>query len=311
MNRRPRQCGRDISGVLLLDKPSGIYSNRVVQEVKHIFNANKAGHTGALDPLASGMLPICLGEATKFSQYLLNANKRYIVIAFLGERTDTSDANGNVIKTRPLNFNKFELYSALNDFLGDTMQIPSMYSALKHKGQALYKYARKDIIIKRNPRLISVYKIHLIYWKCNFIKLEIFCSKGTYIRTIIDDLGEKLGCGAHVIMLRRIHVAHYSFNDMITLEKLNYLFNKFNKKFFLPKKEIDSLLLPIDSPVIHFPVINLSLLESTCLKQGRIICINNNSIRGLVRVTESDNHKFIGIARIIENGCLIPHRLIV
>jgi tRNA pseudouridine55 synthase len=203
---RPRRRGRDVHGVLLLDKPQGVSSNDVLQKVKRIFNANRAGHTGALDPLATGMLPICLGEATKFSQYLLDSDKRYRVIARLGERTDTSDADGNIVQTRPVSFSQADLDSALESFRGETLQVPSMFSALKHQGRPLYEYARQGIEIAREPRPITVYELQFIRWQDNELELEIHCSKGTYIRTIIDDLGEKLGCGAHVIMLRRVQV---------------------------------------------------------------------------------------------------------
>ena len=217
---RPRRRGRDVHGVLLLDKPQGASSNDVLQKVKRIYNANRAGHTGALDPLATGMLPICLGEATKFSQYLLDSDKRYRVIAKLGQRTDTSDADGQVVEERPLTFSDEQLAAALDSFRGETQQVPSMYSALKYQGKKLYEYARQGIDVPREARPINVYELLFIRHEGDELELEIHCSKGTYIRTIIDDLGEKLGCGAHVIYLRRLAVSKYPVERMVTLEQL-------------------------------------------------------------------------------------------
>lgn len=215
-----RRKGREINGVLLLDKPQDISSNDALQKVRRMFNASKAGHTGALDPLATGMLPICLGEATKFSQFLLDSDKRYRVIARLGQRTDTSDAHGEVIQERPVQFTQQALYDALDSFRGETLQVPSMYSALKHQGKPLYEYARQGIEVEREARPITVYELQFIRWEGDELELEIHCSKGTYIRTIIDDLGEKLQCGAHVIFLRRLEVADYPKERMVTLEQL-------------------------------------------------------------------------------------------
>ncbi|MGL5762902.1 MAG: tRNA pseudouridine(55) synthase TruB, partial [Plesiomonas shigelloides] len=206
---RPRRRGRDVHGILLLDKPQGITSNDALQKVKRLYNANKAGHTGALDPLATGMLPICLGEATKFSQYLLDSDKRYRVIAKLGQRTDTSDSDGEVIQERPVQVTAEQLDEALTHFRGDLQQIPSMYSALKYEGKPLYEYARQGIEVPRESRPITVYELTLIRFEGDEVELEVHCSKGTYIRTIVDDLGERLGCGAHVIYLRRLVVATY------------------------------------------------------------------------------------------------------
>ena len=221
---RPRRRGRDVHGVLLLDKPQGASSNDVLQKVKRIYNANRAGHTGALDPLATGMLPICLGEATKFSQYLLDSDKRYRVIAKLGQRTDTSDADGQVVEERPLTFSDEQLAAALDSFRGETQQVPSMYSALKYQGKKLYEYARQGIEVPREARPITVYELLFIRREGDELELEIHCSKGTYIRTIIDDLGEKLGCGAHVIFLRRLAVSKYlttEYTRLFTRAALN------------------------------------------------------------------------------------------
>ncbi|MBD9251223.1 MAG: tRNA pseudouridine(55) synthase TruB, partial [Cronobacter sakazakii] len=180
---RPRRRGRDVHGVLLLDKPQGLSSNDALQKVKRIYNANRAGHTGALDPLATGMLPICLGEATKFSQYLLDSDKRYRVIARLGQRTDTSDADGTVVEERPVTFSEQQLQDALESFRGDTLQVPTMFSALKYQGKPLYEYARQGIEVPREARPITVYELLFIRHEGDELELEVHCSKGTYIRT--------------------------------------------------------------------------------------------------------------------------------
>ncbi|MBE5252707.1 tRNA pseudouridine(55) synthase TruB [Mixta mediterraneensis] len=308
---RPRRRGRDVHGVLLLDKPQGASSNDVLQKVKRIFNANRAGHTGALDPLATGMLPICLGEATKFSQYLLDSDKRYRVIARLGERTDTSDADGNVVQTRPVTFTQAELDAALDSFRGETQQIPSMFSALKYQGRPLYEYARQGIEIARDARSITVYELQFIRWHDDELELEIHCSKGTYIRTIIDDLGEKLGCGAHVIMLRRVQVARYPFEKMVTLEQLNALLNAATEAGIPLAEQLDPLLLPMDSPASAFPEVNLPSTVAAYFRQGQPVQASNTPPEGLVRVTEGDERKFIGMAEIADDGRVAPRRLVV
>lgn len=256
---RPRRRGRDINGVLLLDKPQGMSSNDALQKVKRIYNANRAGHTGALDPLATGMLPICLGEATKFSQYLLDSDKRYRVIARLGQRTDTSDADGQIVEERPVTFSAEQLAAALDTFRGDIEQIPSMYSALKYQGKKLYEYARQGIEVPREARPITVYELLFIRHEGNELELEIHCSKGTYIRTIIDDLGEKLGCGAHVIYLRRLAVSKYPVERMVTLEHLRELVEQAEQQDIPAAELLDPLLMPMDSPASDYPVVNLPL----------------------------------------------------
>lgn len=308
---RPRRRGRDVHGVLLLDKPQGVSSNDVLQKVKRIFNANRAGHTGALDPLATGMLPICLGEATKFSQYLLDSDKRYRVIARLGERTDTSDADGNIVQTRPVSFSQADLDSALESFRGETLQVPSMFSALKHQGRPLYEYARQGIEIAREPRPITVYELQFIRWQDNELELEIHCSKGTYIRTIIDDLGEKLGCGAHVIMLRRVQVARYPYERMVTLEQLNTLLTEATEAGIPLETQLDPLLLPMDSPACDFPEVNIPPAVADFFRQGQPVQASNAPAQGLVRVSEGEARKFIGMAEIADDGRLAPRRLVV
>ncbi|MEI3775315.1 tRNA pseudouridine(55) synthase TruB [Pectobacterium brasiliense] len=308
---RPRRRGRDIHGVLLLDKPQGVSSNDVLQKVKRIFNANRAGHTGALDPLATGMLPICLGEATKFSQYLLDSDKRYRVIARLGQRTDTSDADGNVIEERAIGFSATDLEQALEGFRGTTQQVPSMYSALKYQGRKLYEYARQGLTVPREAREITVYELQFIRWEGDELELEIHCSKGTYIRTIIDDLGEKLGCGAHVIYLRRLQVATYPTERMVTLEQLAALAEQAQTQELQLSQSLDPLLMPMESPVIDFPEVNLTPVVAGYLKLGQAVQAANVPSNGMVRITEGDEHKFIGMGEIDSDGRVAPRRLVV
>jgi len=308
---RPRRRGRDVHGVFLLDKHQGASSNDVLQKVKRLFNANKAGHTGALDPLATGMLPVCLGEATKFSQYLLDSDKRYRVIARLGERTDTSDADGNIVETRAITFDQAALDAALDYFRGDTLQVPTMFSALKYQGRKLYEYAREGITVPREARPIKVFELQFIRWEGDELELEIHVSKGTYIRTIIDDLGERLGCGAHVIMLRRLQVARYPIERMVTLEQLQEVAATVNMAETPDYSALDALLLPMDSPAEEFPIVNLLPAVAAYFKQGMPVQVADAPEQGLVRVTEGNAHKFIGMAEIADDGRVAPRRLVV
>ncbi|ELY3466186.1 tRNA pseudouridine(55) synthase TruB [Cronobacter universalis] len=308
---RPRRRGRDVHGVLLLDKPQGLSSNDALQKVKRIYNANRAGHTGALDPLATGMLPICLGEATKFSQYLLDSDKRYRVIARLGQRTDTSDADGTVVEERPVTFSEQELQDALESFRGDTLQVPTMFSALKYQGKPLYEYARQGIEVPREARPITVYELLFIRHEGDELELEVHCSKGTYIRTIIDDLGEKLGCGAHVIYLRRLAVSKYPVERMVTLEQLNALLEEAQTRETAPSELLDPLLMPMDSPAADYPVVNLPLTSSVYFKNGNPVRTSDAPSEGLVRVTEGEAQKFLGMGEIDSEGRVAPRRLVV
>lgn len=308
---RPRRRGRDIHGVLLLDKPQGLSSNDALQKVKRLYNANRAGHTGALDPLATGMLPICLGEATKFSQYLLDSDKRYRVIAKLGQRTDTSDADGQIVEERPVSFSAAQLDEALESFRGDTQQVPTMFSALKYQGKPLYEYARQGIVVPREARPITVYELLFIRHEGDELELEVHCSKGTYIRTIVDDLGEKLGCGAHVIFLRRLAVSKYPIERMVTLEQLNALVEEAQTRDIAPGELLDPLLMPMDSPAADFPLVNVLPEVAVYFKNGQPVRVAGAPLNGLVRVTEGDDAKFIGMAEIDDQGRVAPRRLVV
>lgn len=307
---RPRRRGRDVHGVLLLDKPQGASSNDVLQKVKRIYNANRAGHTGALDPLATGMLPICLGEATKFSQYLLDSDKRYRVIAKLGQRTDTSDADGTVVEERPLTFSDEQLAAALDSFRGETQQVPSMYSALKYRGKSSTNMP-VGIDVPREARPINVYELLFIRHEGDELELEIHCSKGTYIRTIIDDLGEKLGCGAHVIYLRRLAVSKYPVERMVTLEQLQALVEQAMAQDIPAAQLLDPLLMPMDSPASDYPLVNIPETSAVYFKNGNPVRTAGAPLQGTVRVTEGEEGKFLGMGEIDDEGRVAPRRLVV
>ena len=302
---KPRKRGRDIHGVFLLDKPQGMSSNDIMQKVKRIFQANKAGHTGALDPLATGMLPICLGEATKFSQFLLDADKRYLVTAKLGERTDTSDAEGQIVETRDVKVKTPEILTALEQFRGDILQVPTMFSALKHNGKPLYEYARQGITVEREARPITIFELNFIEYNAPYLTLEVHCSKGTYIRTLVDDLGEVLSCGAHVTMLRRTAVADYPTEKMLDWNALQAL----AESQYLSL--LDALLLPMDTAVAKLPALTLNESQTQGIGFGQRIKFDNpNSLQGQVRLFSHEN-RFLGVAVIDENNVIRPQRLVV
>lgn len=311
MGRRPRRRGRPVDGIILLDKPTGITSNSALQKVKNIFFAEKAGHTGALDPLATGMLPICFGEATKFSQFLLDSDKRYRVIAKLGERTNTSDSDGEVVETREVKVSLGDLERSIASFRGDTMQVPSMFSALKHEGKPLYEYARAGIEVPREARKITVYEITLLRFEGHEVEMEVHCSKGTYIRTIVDDLGEMLGCGAHVTMLRRIGVSKYPYERMVTLEQLEALLEQAREQDIQPREQLDPLLLPLDSAVQDLREVNLIPAVASYALQGQAVNIPNAPAEGeVVRMTVGEERTFIGVGETDAEGMLKPRRLV-
>ncbi len=302
---KPRKRGRDIHGVFLLDKPQGMSSNDIMQKVKRIFQANKAGHTGALDPLATGMLPICLGEATKFSQFLLDADKRYLVTAKLGERTDTSDAEGQIVETHEVKVKTPEILTALEQFRGDILQVPTMFSALKHNGKPLYEYARQGITVEREARPITIFKLNFIEYNAPYLTLEVHCSKGTYIRTLVDDLGELLDCGAHVTMLRRTAVADYPTEKMLDWHALQSLAEPQDLSL------LDALLLPIDTAVAKLPALTLNESQTQGIGFGQRIKFDNpNRLQGQVRLFSHEN-RFLGVAVIDENNVIRPQRLVV
>ena len=302
MNNQPR-LKRDISGILLLDKPLNLTANAALQIVKRLFAAKKAGHTGSLDPLATGMLPICFGEATKFSQYLLDSDKQYYVVAKLGVKTTTGDMEGEVVEQRsvPPLTEKY-LQEILSKFRGAVSQVPSMYSALKHQGKPLYEYARKGITIERPARTINIYRLDLIAFTEDTLTLEVDCSKGTYIRTLIEDIGDALGCGAHVTTLRRPQVAGYDPEQMVTMDELEKLAQTNN--FGL----LDAHLLTVDTAVQHWPLLNISEAAFYYLRRGQPIIIPRAPANGWVRLMS--NERFLGVGEILSDGKVAPRRLV-
>ncbi len=306
-----RRKGRPINGVILLDKPTGISSNDALQKVKRIYFAEKAGHTGALDPLATGMLPICLGEATKFSQFLLDSDKRYRVIAKLGERTNTSDSDGEVVETRPVDVTLEKLEVCIEKFRGESDQVPSMFSALKYQGKPLYEYARKGIEVPRESRKITVYEIVLHRFEGDEVEMEVHCSKGTYIRTIVDDLGEMLGCGAHVTMLRRTAVAKYPCEKMVTLEQLNELLEQAHREEIAPRELLDPLLMPMDTAVEDLPEVNLIPELADMVQHGQPVQVLGAPEQGSLRLTMGEERLFIGVGEMNDDGKIAPKRLVV
>jgi len=295
---------KKINGILLLDKPLDMTSNFALQKVKRLFQAKKAGHTGSLDPLATGMLPICFGEATKISQFLLESNKYYQVEIKLGVKTSTGDAEGKITSERPVPaISEQQLETVLAEFLGTIEQIPPMYSALKINGKPLYSLARKGLEIKREPRTIHIYGMDLGEVNGDKVTFNVHCSKGTYVRTLAEDIGERLGCGAHVSALRRPCVSPYENNPMFTFSDLEGL---------LEAQGPDSLLkclLPMDSSVQHFPEVKLSSSATFYIKMGQPVMIPHLPIDGLVRIFSDHNH-FIGIGEILDDGRVAPKRLI-
>lgn len=293
----------EVNGILLLDKPIDMTSNGALQKVKRLFQAKKAGHTGSLDPLATGMLPICFGEATKFSQFLLDADKSYWVKAKLGVQTTTGDREGEIIATHPVNVDSFYLEKVLQNFKGEQDQVPPMYSALKHQGKPLYKLARCGIEVERKPRRIQIYSLHLECIDGDEFIFQVRCSKGTYIRTLVEDIGHALACGAHVVELRRMEVSPYQNQTIYTLSELETIAEKKDHESLLAK------LLPVETSVMAFPAITLSTASAFYLKMGQAVRINEIEKNAMVRLFTEDG-KFIGMGEGQDDGRIKPSRLL-
>jgi tRNA pseudouridine55 synthase len=304
-----------VNGIILLDKPLGISSNGALQRVKRLFDAAKAGHTGALDPLATGLLPLCFGESTKFSQFLLDADKRYQTTAKLGIKTASGDAEGEVLETRPVETVSSERVRALlaEHFSGEITQVPSMYSALKHEGQPLYKLARQGIEVKVKSRQVHIHRIELLAVREDELDLDIWCSKGTYVRSIVEDLGELLGCGAHVSCLRRLESGPYRANMMISLEQIEAIADALLQPEGKEgtQQALDALLLPVWSPLEYLPALCLEPSQADQIRQGKTIR-QSSSESGLVRLfasSENGDELFLGLAELTEEGEIVPRRL--
>lgn len=317
MSRKRR--GRDVHGVMVLDKPAGMSSSNAVQCVKRLFDARKVGHTGSLDPLATGVLPLCFGEATKFSQYLLDSDKRYWAKVRLGVATDSGDADGKIVAERAVpNITRERVDAALDAFRGDIEQVPSMFSAVKHQGKPLYKFARQGIEIERQARPVTVYANDIVDFGGDELTLNIHCSKGTYVRNIAHDLGDALGCGAHVCALRRTGAGPYTEADLVTTERLEALRAE--------GRSLDDLLRPVASAVGQWPPVQLADAPAFYLKQGQPVFVPHAPTQGWVRLFEAGGERrparwrlagesadgvFLGVGEILDDGRVAPRRLVV
>ena len=298
-----KRIRRDVSGIIILDKPRGFTSNAALQKVRWLLNAEKAGHTGSLDPLATGVLPLCFGEATKFSQYLLDADKGYETVAQLGVTTTTADAEGEVIERKPFSVSQAQLEAALPQFRGDLQQIPPMYSALKRDGQPLYKLARAGEIVEREPRSVTIARLDLLSLDDDRARLAVACSKGTYIRTLVEDIGHALGCGAHVAELRRTQAGPFDLSQTVSLEELERVHSEGGAE------AVDAFLKPVDSGLEHWPLLQLSEHSAFYWLHGQPVRAPEAPKFGMVRV-QDHNGRFIGIGEVSEDGRIAPRRLI-
>jgi tRNA pseudouridine55 synthase len=290
----------DVHGILLLDKPVGLTSNRALQEVKHLLLARKAGHTGSLDPLASGLLPLCFGEATKVSRFLLDADKRYRAVFRLGVSTATGDAEGEVLETRPVTVSRREIESAIQHFTGPIEQVPPMYSAIKQGGQPLYKLARAGIVTERAPRPVNIYAFNILDLAGDALTVDISCSKGTYVRSLAHDLGELLGCGAHVAELRRTAMGGFNIEETITLEAFAALPGP---------RERAARLIPADQALRALPQVVLSSNAAFYFCQGQAVSARPLPAAGGWARVYQDGGRFLGLGAE-DDGQLAPRRLL-
>lgn len=303
MSRR-RSRGRKINGILPLDKPAGISSNRALQQVKHLYQARKAGHTGSLDELATGMLPLCFGEATKVSAYLLDADKYYRTTCKLGVKTTTGDAAGETVSERPVPALQREpILAVLEKFRGPIEQVPPMHSALKHQGKRLYELARQGIEIERPARPVTIHAIDLIDFGEDWVEIDVRCSKGTYIRTLAEDIGELLGCGAHVSALRRLGAGPFTADQMVTMAQLESTLAEGGLA------ALDALLLPLDSALAGSPALELEQSLAYYLCQGQAVMVPNAPTSGWLRLYD-DRQQFLGIGEVLDDGRIAPRRLL-
>lgn len=293
---------RDVRGILLLDKPVGMSSNAALQQVKRLYGARKAGHSGSLDPLASGMLPITLGEATKMAGFVLEADKQYWTRIKLGITTTTGDAEGEAVKTCPVGpVDESRLRAVLEDFTGRIQQVPPMHSAIKRNGQPLYKLAHKGVEVERRPRQVKINHIRLLNHAADELELEISCSKGTYIRTLAEDIGNRLGCGGHVSSLRRLSIGPYRSDQMVTLEALTSAGEA--------PSTLDALLLPMESALLHWPSVCLSDEMAFFIRRGQPVVVSKAPKGDMVKLY-SVRDRFLGIGRVMEDGRVAPRRLV-
>ncbi len=302
MSRR-RNKGRTVNGILLLDKPPGITSNKALQMVKRLFNARKAGHTGNLDPMASGVLPICLGEATKMSAFLLDADKRYRGTVKLGVRTSSADAEGDVIEQLPVpELQEQQIRDVLAQFSGEIEQIPPMYSALKHRGQPLYKLARQGVEIERKPRTVTIFKLELLQFTADELSIDVHCSKGTYVRTLAEDIGTALGSCAHLNSLVRTKAGPFKLGEAMTLEQLEAAAQQGGAV-------LDQQLLPMENALLDWPAVELPQEAAHYFRKGQPVFVPRISSTGWVRIYEG-KERFLGVGTVLDDGRVAPRRLL-
>nr|WP_276583607.1 tRNA pseudouridine(55) synthase TruB [Pseudomonas sp. RIT-PI-S] len=287
----------------MLDKPQGFTSNAALQKVRWLLNAEKAGHTGSLDPLATGVLPLCFGEATKFSQYLLDSDKGYETVMQLGVTTTTADAEGDVLLERAVTVGRTDIEAVLPSFRGPILQVPPMYSALKRDGQPLYKLARAGEVVEREARSVTIGSLELLAVDDTRATLAVQCSKGTYIRTLVEDIGERLGCGAYVAQLRRTHAGPFQLAQTVTLEALEQAHAEGGNE------ALDQFLLPADSGLQDWPLLQFSEHSAFYWLHGQPVRAPEAPAFGMVRV-QDHNGRFIGIGEVSEDGRIAPRRLI-
>lgn len=303
-----RRRGRPIDGILVLDKPQGVSSNQALQSAKRLYFAAKAGHTGSLDPLATGVLPLCFGEATKFSQYLLDADKAYESTFVLGVATDSGDAEGEVTRESDASaISEGDVAAALRRFEGEIEQVPSMFSAIKKDGQPLYKLARQGVEVERKARKVVVKTLELRAFRAGprpEVDIYLESSKGTYVRSLAEDLGEALGCGAHVSALRRTRAGPFGIEDSVSMNTLEAL--KANGEL----QQMDSLLLPADAALGALPLVRLSESSGYYMRQGQPVLVPNAPCDGIVRVA-LESGEFLGVGEILDDGRVAPRRLVV
>ncbi len=295
-----------VHGVLLLDKDVGLSSNDALIRAKRLLSAQKAGHTGTLDPFATGLLPLCFGEATKFSQDLLEADKTYETVVHLGVTTETGDTEGAVLETREVNAELAQIEAALQLFRGPIRQVPPMYSALKRDGKPLYEYARAGITLEREARQVTIHSLELLSYEAPFLRLAVTCSKGTYIRVLGEDIGRALGCGAHLQALRRTGVGGLTLDGAVTLQSFGEL----------AEAERASSLAPVDALLSTFPAVHLPEAVAARFCNGQRIALAKEGVtlpaeEGRVRVYHADDKRLLGTALMREYGVLAPERLVV
>jgi len=302
-DRNTKANRRDVNGILLLDKPAGVSSNQALQRCKRLYNARKAGHTGSLDLAACGLLPICFGEATKVSGYLLEASKVYRTEVQLGVQTSTADAQGEVLTTRPVpTLDSRKVERVLQQFLGEIDQVPPMHSAIKQQGTRLYKLAYAGETVERKARPVRIYRLELLEIRGSRLELEVSCSKGTYIRTLAEDIGEVLGCGGHVAYLRRLRAGPFDIEDALSFDDINALVDEG------PLECLDQHLLPADSALPEQPPLSLSADASYYLCRGRAVQVPEAPAEGIVRLYDPEQ-RFLGLGQVLADGRVAPRRL--